>query len=53
MSMKRKIFYWKHKAFKLFPVDSVKTDPQEEDCRTGFNRGNLMYFSFFYLLQIS
>ncbi|NXT61213.1 TRGC1 protein, partial [Chaetops frenatus] len=24
-------------------VDSVKTDPQEEDCRTVFNRGNLMY----------
>ncbi|NXY57564.1 IGK protein, partial [Callaeas wilsoni] len=24
-------------------VDSVKTAPQEEDCRTVFNRGNLMY----------
>ncbi|NXQ34706.1 IGK protein, partial [Alaudala cheleensis] len=24
-------------------VDSVKTAPQEEDCKTVFNRGNLMY----------
>ncbi|NXS80916.1 IGK protein, partial [Erpornis zantholeuca] len=27
----------------LFPVNPVKTAPQEGDCRTVFNRGNLMY----------
>ncbi|NXR58762.1 TRGC1 protein, partial [Rhadina sibilatrix] len=27
----------------LFPIDSVKTAPQEEDCKRVFNRGNLMY----------
>ncbi|NWR09880.1 IGK protein, partial [Paradoxornis webbianus] len=27
----------------LFPVDSVKIAPQEEDCKTIFNRGNLVY----------
>ncbi|NWI73581.1 TRGC1 protein, partial [Dryoscopus gambensis] len=27
----------------LFPIDSVKTSPQEEDCRTVFNKGNLIY----------
>ncbi|NXR25270.1 IGK protein, partial [Cinclus mexicanus] len=28
----------------LFPTDSLKTPPQEEVCRTVFNRGNLILF---------
>ncbi|NXS20979.1 TRGC1 protein, partial [Mystacornis crossleyi] len=30
-------------------VDSVKTAPQEEDCRTAFNRGNLLLFCLMFV----
>ncbi|NWW80958.1 IGK protein, partial [Climacteris rufus] len=53
---KDKKYYCKYeheaKADSLPTQDSVKTVPQEEDCRTVFNRGNLMTAYLVYLILL-